>query len=177
MLPDSAQVAPDAFGPPGPAGSADPQAIAIAEQDFVDPSRTYGHPADAARAAAAVDYLAGELSTGPAWAGLDPKVKADMLDARQAVRASLGVAPGASSQTVVDDLLAAAHALDDGDDARARLALGPPAFTAPAEETLHRLADLPYIRSANIATHEVQSAEAAPTAECTACQGGLGVPP
>jgi hypothetical protein len=100
-----------------------------------------------------------------------------MLDARQAVRAALGIAPSAASQTVVDDLLTAAHALDQGDDALARSAVGPPAFTAPPAETLSRLADLPYIRSANIATHEAQAAEASPTAVCTSCQGGLGIPP
>ena len=93
--PDSAQVAPDAFGVTSPGGSAAQQAIAIAEQDFVDPARTYGRPAEAARAAASVDYLAGELSTGPNWAQLDGQIKADMLQARDAVRAALGVAPGA----------------------------------------------------------------------------------
>ena len=88
-----------------------------------------------------------------------------------------GLPPARPAQAVVDELLAAARALDDGDEARARTALGPPAFTAPADDTLRRLADLPYIRIANIATHEAEAAEAGPTSACASCQTAVGIPP
>jgi hypothetical protein len=156
---DAAVLAPGALGPSAASATdADLQALAIADTAFADSARTYGQPAAAARAAAAVEYLAGALNTQPRWAGLDGQVKADMLAARAAVRASIGVASDAPSQSVLDALVAAGSALADDDTPAAERALRGPAFTLPPDQVLQRLQDLPYLRSANVATHEAAAA-------------------
>ncbi|MGH7212112.1 MAG: hypothetical protein ACREF1_11705, partial [Acetobacteraceae bacterium] len=93
--PDVAQLPPGAFGA---APDPDQAALSLAEYDFADTSRIYGRPAEAARAAAAVDYLAGAFDTQPRWAYLPPDTKQEMLDARDGVRQALGIAPDTPSQ-------------------------------------------------------------------------------
>jgi hypothetical protein len=154
--PDAAVLPPGAFG--SGAGDTDLRALALADNAFADSARTYGQPALAARAAAAVEYLAGAFATSPRWAGLEGQVKADMLAAREAVRAAIGVTPAAPSQRVVDALVAAGNALAGGDTAAAERALTGPAFAVPPAQVLQRLENLPYLRSANVATHEAEAA-------------------
>lgn len=160
--PDTAVVAANAFGP-GADIDPDMRAIAIADQAFADASRTYGRPEAAARAAAAVDYLGGALTTSPRWNNLDGQAKQDMLRARGEVREALGVSPGTGSQAVVDSLLAAASALDVGDSDAAAAKLGAPVFTQPGQETLRKLSNLPYMRDVNVATHEAAADTAVAT--------------
>ena len=100
--PDTARLPPNAYGL---FADNDIGAINLAQWAFADPARTRNDPADAARAAAAVDYLAGELSSSPRWIAMSPITKGQMLQAREEVRRALGVAPGAPSQLVVDGLL------------------------------------------------------------------------
>jgi hypothetical protein len=121
---------------------------------FAAPARTTDDPVDAARAAAGVDFLAGELSSNPRWVGLSPLTKQEMLQARVDVRRALGIAPNAPSQVVVDALLRFAAAWGAGDRAAAMQALTTPGFTLPTEQTVRILANLPYIPSANVASME-----------------------
>ena len=72
---------------------------------FAAPSRTANDPVDAARAAAGVDYLAGELSSNPRWVAVSPFTKQEMLQGRVDVRRALGIVPSAPSQVVVNALL------------------------------------------------------------------------
>jgi hypothetical protein len=165
--PDSAVLPPGAFGT---APDQDQAALDLAEYVFADPNRTYGQPAEAARAAAAIDYLGGAFSTNPRWAFLPVGIKDDMLQARAELRQTLGIAPDASSQTVVDALLAAANALTAHDEARAAADLRTPVFTLPTQQTLQRLGNMPYVRGANVATREASSASAeVPTENCAQC--------
>jgi hypothetical protein len=60
---------------------------------FAAPARTANDPVDAARAAAGVDYLAGELSSNPRWLMVSPLTKQQMLQARLDVHSVLGIAP------------------------------------------------------------------------------------
>ena len=62
---------------------------------FAAPARTANNPVDAARAAAGIDYLAGELSSNPRWVMVSPLTKQEMLQARVDVRQVLGIAPDA----------------------------------------------------------------------------------
>jgi len=133
-------------------GDPDMWAINQAQWAFAVASRTHNNPADAARASAAVDYLAGQLNTSPRWAGLSPLAKMEMLQARQEVRATLGIVPNAPSQLVVDSLMAAADALTVGNPHAAMAALHNPAFTLPPERTLAILSAMPYLRTTNLAT-------------------------
>jgi hypothetical protein len=147
--PDTARLPPNAYGL---FADNDVGAINLAQWAFADAARTRNDPADAARAAAAVDYLAGELSSSPRWVAMSPITKGQMLQAREEVRRALGVAPGAPSQLVVDGLLGAANALAAGDRPAATAALRAPVFTWPPEQTLARLSDMPFLPTANLAT-------------------------
>jgi hypothetical protein len=127
-------------------------AILHAEWAWADPARTHGLPAQGALAVAEIDFLAGELSTNPQWVELSPFAKLRMLQARTDVRRMMGIAPDATSQAVVDAMLATQAALDDGDRQRALTTLSAPIFTQGPEQTLALLGSLPYVETANIGT-------------------------
>ena len=155
--PDVAQLRP---GQLGRDGDPDTTALDLAQYAFADSSRTYGRPADAARAAAALDYLAGAFIARPS--NISAETQADLLQSRQELRAALAVAPGAPSQAVVDRLTAAAGALSANDEAGALRQLGPPVFTVPPGQVLARLSNLPYLRVANVATARAANEMLAP---------------
>ncbi len=146
--PDTAQVPFAAFG----TMDNDVGAANVASAAFASPARTANDPVDGARACAAIDYLAGELSSNPRWVTLSPFTKQEMLQARVDVRAVLGVAPGAPSQIVVGALLQFASAWQAGNQQVALQFLGPPAFLRGPQQTLQILANLPYIATANRAS-------------------------
>jgi hypothetical protein len=127
-------------------------AILHAQWAWANPSRTHGLPAQGALAVAEIDYLAGTLSTNPGWAALSAFAKMRMLQARVAVRAAVGIARDASSQAVVDAMLAVQAALEGGDRQAALTALNAPIFTLGPERTLALLGALPYVEVANVAT-------------------------
>ncbi|MEJ0020418.1 MAG: hypothetical protein WDN25_28490 [Acetobacteraceae bacterium] len=146
--PDTAYVPPGAFGPlDNDLGAANQSSWA-----FADAARTANHPVSAARAAAAVDYLAGELSSNPRFVAMSPFTKQEMLQARVDVRRVLGVAPAAPSQVITNALLQFADAWQSGDRTGALQALAAPGFTLPPDQTLRVLANMPFIQSANVAT-------------------------
>jgi hypothetical protein len=147
--PDTARAPTAAFGSNG---DTDVSAINIASWAFAGPANTRARPIEGAQAVAAVEYLAGELSSSPRWDFMSPLTKIQMLQARVEVRRVVGIAPQASSQQVLDALLAAASALQAHDEAAALKALTDPVFTRPAEQVLATLTNLPYLPEANIAT-------------------------
>jgi hypothetical protein len=136
----------------------DVTAVNLAQWAFADASRTYGRPIEAARASASLDYLAGEISTAPRWANIDALTKQQLLEGRRDLRAALGVAPGATSQQVVDSLTAASTALAADDKTGAIRALGSPVFPAGGAKTLDVLSNLPYVRTANVGTQNLGNA-------------------
>jgi hypothetical protein len=147
--------------PPGLLGvvnDTDLAAINLVQYNFADANRTYGDPAEAAKAVAALDYMAGELSVSPRWVNLPYDVKQNMLDARVSVRAALGIAPDAPSQALVDAMATVTDALSTGHEAAAEAALVPPTFTLPPAETLRRLANMPYIQVADAAADQADDA-------------------
>jgi hypothetical protein len=146
--PDTAQLPLAAFG----TLDNDVGAANIASAAFALPARTANDPVDGARACAAIDFLAGELSSNPRWVALSPFTKQEMLQARVDVRAVLGVAPQAPSQMVVTALLQFAAAWQAGDQRFAMQALAAPAFLHPPQQTLQILANLPYVPTANRAS-------------------------
>ena len=130
----------------------DVTAVQLAQWAFADNSRTAGRPVEAARAAASMDYIAGQLYTSPRWASISALTKMQLLEGRVEVREALGVMPGTPSQAVVDRLTYVGNALAAGDQVAAVAQLGAPVFQPPAEEVLARLTNMPYLRTANIAT-------------------------
>ncbi len=149
VVPDTARM------PPGALGSGfdpDVTAVNLAYWAFADSGRTRGRPIEGARAAASMDYIAGELYTSPRWANIDAITKEQLLQGRREVRAALGVVPGTPSQAVVDRLTSAANALASGNQAFAVAQLSGPVFQEPGQEVLQRLANLPYMQMANVST-------------------------
>jgi hypothetical protein len=164
--PGVAAVPPDTFGQ----GNQDVAAADLAQFAFADTGRIYGKPADAARAAAAVEYLAGELQSGSRWVSLSDATKEQMVASRAAVRNALGIAPDVTSQQVVNALLDVAAAIDAGSESALRAALQPPVFTLLPAQTMQRLGDLPYMQVVNLATDRASSEMASlPAAQCRDC--------
>jgi len=149
FVPDTARLAPGALG-----SGFDPDvtAVQLAQWAFADSGRTRGRPIEAARAAASMDYIAGQLYTSPRWANISALTKEQLLQGRQEVRAALGVVPGTSSQAVVDHLTTAGNALAFGDQAAAIAQLGSPVFQQSGDQVLQRLANMPYLQMANVST-------------------------
>jgi hypothetical protein len=146
--PDTAQLPFSAFG----TLDNDVGAANVASWAFASPARTRNDPVDGARAAAAIDFLAGELSSNPRWLTLSPLTKQEMLRARADVRSALGIRQDAPSQIVANALLQFAADWQAGNQPAAMQILTTPVFTLPPQQTLQILANLPYIRSANIAS-------------------------
>jgi hypothetical protein len=146
--PDTAQLPFSAFG----TLDNDVGAANVASAAFAVPARTRNNPVDGARAVAAIDFLAGELSSNPRWVTLSPLTKQEMLRARPDVRAVLGIRQDAPSQIVANALLQFASLWQAGNQPAAMQVLTSPVFTLPPQQTLQILANLPYIQSANIAS-------------------------
>ena len=146
--PDTAVVPPGAFG--GPLGP-DVPAINLAAYAFSDAARTYGNPAEAAKALAALDYMAGELNTSARWSGFSALAQLRMLQARVAMRNAMGIDLAAPSQVVVNSLLAASAAFSAGNPIQASDILHPPVFPP---DIVQRLSNMPYVATVNAATTE-----------------------
>jgi len=140
----------------GTNGDVDEAAASIAAWDFADPSHTNGDPASAARGVIALEYMAGQMSSSPRYAAASPLVQQQMLDARQELRAVLGIAAGTPSQEVVDAMIAVENASLAGDVPGESRALSGPAFTLGADATRQRLLALPQLPITNVATEHAQ---------------------
>lgn len=163
--PPRVQLPPDTYGI---GVDNDVGAIDFAQWAFADPARTRGNPVNGARAAAAVEYLAVELSADPRWVGMSPITKLQMQQASAELRQTLGIEPDAPTQLVLNGLIGAAGALQAGNNAAALAVLVPPVFTLGPEATLARLTDLPFQRQANIATQHA-ALQRTPSG-CLGCQ-------
>jgi hypothetical protein len=145
---DNVSLPPDAVQ-----GAGDPTRSAIlnAAYAFGTPSSLAGRPAEAAVAAAQLDYLASEITFGPRWREFDPTVGLLLQRARGEVRTYLGISQEAAPQAVVDSLYGASRALRSNDRTAALRIMAPPVYPN-AEGTLGRLAAVPLLPTANQAT-------------------------
>ena len=151
--PDIPAVPPAALGTNG---DVDQAAAGIAGWAFADPGRTRGRPVEAARAVISLEYLASAVSNNPRYIGTPALNQQQLLAARQEVRDALGVAQGAPSQALVDALIGVEQAVIAGDAAAQERALSGPLFTLGPQATLQRLAYLPPLPVANVATQRIQ---------------------
>lgn len=129
------------------------EAMNAATYAFAHPAAMQGHPARMAIAIASLDAMAGQFATGARWVGMNSLARQQMLQARSAVRRIMGIAPGTSSQIVVDALVGAARQIRRGNIAGANLALSSPGFTASPAASLQLLAHFPAVPIANHATN------------------------
>ena len=108
-------------------------------------------PAEAAVAAAQLDYLASEITYGSRWREFDPTVALLLQRARAEVRDYLGVSQEAAPQAVIDSLYTASRALRANDRVAAERIMAPPVFPN-AQLTLAHLTAMPLLPTANQAT-------------------------
>ncbi len=150
-------------GPPGPTatlppdavqGAGDPTRAAIigAAYVFGSPGSVAGRPAEAARAVAQYEYLTVEIPTGPRWIGFSPLAGVQLVKGRDEVRGAIGISPAAPPQAVIDALYTASRALRAGDGPAAERILAAPLFQPGGTAMLQRLAALPLLPQANVAT-------------------------
>jgi hypothetical protein len=134
------------------AGVSDPthQAVFRTSYAFGDTSRIAGRPADAARAAADLEWLTVALPQDQRWIGASPFLFAQLEGARTELRATLGIPQDATPAAVTQRLYAAAEALDAGRRTDAAAALG-------GEAALARLDALPQLPRTSSATQMAQS--------------------
>ena len=124
-------------------------AIGYAAYSLGHRSTTDGQPGNSALALAAVDYLAGDFYTDFRFTAIPAQDKILMMQGRGEVRQALGIAPGASSQQVVNGLVAASDAYHANDPARVAAALPPSVFTLGPDGTTRVLSNLPPLINAN----------------------------
>jgi hypothetical protein len=139
--------------PPGALGTngdIDVRSLNVAAYAFGRTIRN--NPAEAANAVAALDYLGGELNTNPRWIGTDSLTRLQMLQARGTVRSTIGISQTASSQSVVDTMLALAQAYQSDDQAGVQRLLASPIFILPPAEVQAHLDDLPRMPAINNVT-------------------------
>jgi len=98
-----------------------------------------GRPAEAALAAARLEWLAGETRDGRRLAGLPPSHRFAMARAVEESRAALAIAPDITPEQAVDGLLTAARALAREDTVAVSEALQPPVFLSARPGPLARL--------------------------------------
>lgn len=119
-------------------------AALYAPRNLGDTSRWAGQPAEAAAAAAQLEFLAREFATHPRYAHqVSPTVIQALAAARAEMRGYLGIAPEAEAEQVITLLRRAAGALRGASRAQAEAALDAPVFTAGPDATLQRLARMP----------------------------------
>jgi hypothetical protein len=147
---DTARVQPGQLG--GSLLDTDVSAVQQAQWAFASPGRTLDRPVEAARAAASMDYIAGELNSSPRWSRISALTQMQLLQGRAEVRQALSIRADASSQAVVDNLSGVANALAAGNQPAALAALSAPIYTAPAPVVLATLNRLPYLQMANVST-------------------------
>lgn len=157
--------------PPGLlAVSADPVATALAAttQAFADQgSQLRGRPAEAARAAAQLEYL---IAIAPGTAPLSRAAEIALLAARGELRAALGLPETAAARPVVASLNTAATALARSDAVAATRALAP----VGGAETLRRLSDVGALPNAEQATILLSRELSRNAAELRANQADIG---
>ena len=124
---------------------------------FADRARGLaGRPAEAAQAAAQLEFVTAAIPRDPRYAPIPEGVRRELLLARQELRDALGTADEATPEAVVPALLAAATALRAGDQARAARALPAPTFRPGGARSVARLGELGPLPQAAIASAMVQ---------------------
>lgn len=135
------------------------EAISLSAWALLNPGATSGKPALAARAIAAEDWLAGQWQLYHGFDDYAPSGSVAWSTLRTQARAAIGVAPNASSQEVVNRLLAASDDLQTGNTAAAQQQLSAPIFTLGPDRTLAALSNLPNLPGASWAYAELNRNE------------------
>lgn len=123
---------------------------------FGSPDILRNDPVAAVRAIIAVEYLAVETDS-PRWVAVPPLTKMNLVQARDEIRRTIGVAPAAPPPVVINAELRLLHDLVVHDMADARQVIAPPVFVLPADQTLALLANLPPLPITHAATQQAEN--------------------
>jgi hypothetical protein len=114
------------------------------------PARLAGNPALAAQVAAQYEHATVGLRE-LRFASYSPLMQIRMDQGRTALRETLGIAPAAPPEQVIDQLSQIALALSRGDAGVAERLAASPVFAKPGEEVLATLAAMPRVPAAGVA--------------------------
>jgi hypothetical protein len=128
-------------------------AIEGAAEAFGNPATLAGRPADAAVAVSRLEWTTVAVSADRSFYTFSGITAPELQAARYEVRRVLGIATDASPSAVIAGMEAAAPALAQGNTAAAAAALPSPIFSP---DTVTRLANLPRLPQANLATRRAQ---------------------
>jgi len=128
-------------------------AISGAAEAFGNPATLAGRPADAAVAVSRLEWTTLAVGADRSFYNFSGSTPALLTAARYEVRSALGIQQAASGRAVIDGMEGAAAALARGDQGAARASLPGPVF---APDTLARLAAVPRLAQANLATRRAQ---------------------
>ncbi len=139
------------------AGITDPErgAVLSASYAFANTRRLDGNPAEAARSAARLEWMAASIPQNPRWVEAAATLGPQLHMARDELHDALGLAPTSSPVALTRALTDAAAALDTGNRAAAAAALTPVA-PAGGNAVLARLDHLPHLPRAAEATQLAQ---------------------
>ncbi len=127
-------------------GAGDPTRAAVSRTAFAFANQSTaltGHPGDAARAIADMEFLAASLPSNPRFQQRDPLLPVRLAQARMEWRQALGIAPTQPAQPLIDRLYAVWRALGADDTAAAAAALPATLIPPGGQAVLARLAALP----------------------------------
>jgi hypothetical protein len=160
-LPDTARLPRDAV-----VGAGDPMRTAVitANAVFAQRSPAAGHPADAARAIAQMEFLAVDLPQNMSLTTASATLVPDLNIARREWREVLDIAPDAPAQPVINALYAAGRALDAGNAEAAAAALPASIFRKGGSATVAQLGALPRMPNTAAAVATAQQALQPPSA-------------
>jgi hypothetical protein len=160
-LPDTARLPRDAV-----VGAGDPMRSAVisANAIFAQRSPAAGHPADAARAIAQMEFLAVDLPQNMSLTNASSTLLPDLNIARREWRGALDIAPDAPAQPVINALYAAGRALDAGNAEAAAAALPASLFRKGGSATVAQLASLPRLPNTAAAVATAQQSLQQPSA-------------
>ena len=120
------------------------------------PSRLAGNPALAAQVAAQYEHATVGLKE-MRFFGYSPLMQIRMDQGRTALRESLGIAPDAPPELVIDQLSQIAVALRRGDTAAAERLASAPVFAKPGPQVVATLAAMPRVPAAGVAAGFAES--------------------
>jgi hypothetical protein len=158
-IPASGPSVPDVPLPPVQgSGDAGHQAVMTADAAFSDVRQLAERPAAAARASAQMEWMAATLPRLASWTETSPLLPGALSAGRSELRTALGIASNVPPDVAARGLLAAASALEAGQQAAALSALDPlaPGQGAQILTQLRNLPALPRTRfAASLARQEI----------------------
>jgi hypothetical protein len=129
-----------------------PEVIVASQQAFANPASFIENPAATATALWQLEYLTEIMAVGGFYRSMDPGSAVPLRNGRDQARAAFGIRPDAPPQLAVDQIYAAAVALQAKDNTAALTALRPILVPGAEATVLARLSNPPPLPAAREGT-------------------------